>query len=115
MMNHETNSMTFITKKAEEVWFIDSGASNYMKSHGEWIREPREPEKPSYMERGDDVPFGEEGHMRYIKTVLYVPIVMENLVSVRKIVEQGMQVQLNRGGCFIEEKGHLVARGRREG
>ena len=40
---------------------------------------------------------------------------MKNLVSVGQIVEQGMQVPFNHGGCFIEKEGRLIARGWQEG
>ena len=77
------------------------------------------------MEIGDDtihpiqhvgnVPFGEEGNQTYIKNVLHVSTITKNMVSVGQIVEHGMQVRFNDGGCFIEKEGRLIARGRREG
>ena len=38
---HEANSMKQTTPRSDEVWYVDSGASNHMTSH-EWF---------SYMER----------------------------------------------------------------
>ena len=38
----------------EDVWYVDSGASNHMTSHGEWFKEMKDPEKPSFVEIGDD-------------------------------------------------------------
>ena len=77
------------------------------------------------METGDDtinpiqhvenVPFGEDNNQTYIKNVLHVPTRIKNLVSVSQIVEQVMQVQFHEGGCFIEKKGRIIARRRREG
>ena len=94
-------------------------------SHEEWFRELREPDRPGYVETGDDtthpirhignVPFGKEGEQTYIKNVLHVPTITKNLVSVGQIVEQGMQVRFNQGGCFIEKEGRLIARGQKEG
>ena len=78
-----------------------------------------------YVETGDDtihpiqhvgnVSFDEEGNWTYIKNILHVPTIMKNLVSVGQIVEQGMQVHFNHGGCFIEKEGHLISHGQREG
>ena len=84
-----------------------------MTSHEEWFRDLREPDRPDYVEAGDDtthsirhignVSFGKEGNQSYImiKNVLNVPPSL-------KIVEQGMQVQFDQGG-------QLIAHGRREG
>ena len=58
MMKHRENSMSASTSnsalKPEDVWFVDSGASNHMTSHKEWFLELREPERPGYVETGDD-------------------------------------------------------------
>ena len=96
-----------------------------MTSHQEGFRELREPERLGYVETGDDtthpirhignVPSDEEGKQTYIKNVLHVPTITKNLVSVGQIVEQGMQVRFNQGGCFIEKEGGLIVQGRREG
>ena len=96
-----------------------------MTSHQEWFWDLREPDRPCYVETGDDtthpirhvanVPFGKEGERTCIKNVLHVPTITKNLVSVGQIVEQGMQVRFNQGGCFIEKEGRVIARGRREG
>ena len=106
VMRHKANSMLASTwtstSNPEGIWFADSGASNHMTSHPEWFRELREPERPGYVETGDDtthpirhianVPFVQEGKQTYIKNVLHVPNITKNLVSVSQIVEQGMQV-----------------------
>ena len=36
-MKHKANSMVVNTSKSSEVWYVDSGASNHMKSHEEWF------------------------------------------------------------------------------
>ena len=91
------------------------------QSHEDWFRELRKPEQPGYVETGDDtihpiqhvgnVPFDEEGNQTYIKNVLHVPTITKNLDSVDHIVDQGMQVRFNDGGCFIEKEGCIIARG----
>ena len=105
----------------EDVWFVDSSASNHMTSHQEWFCKLREPERPGYVKTGDDtmhpirhignVPFGKEGKQTYIENVLHVSTITKNLVSVGQIVEQGMQVRFDHGGCFIKKEGRIIACG----
>ena len=123
-MRHKANTSLANTSTLEEVWFVDSGASNHMTSHEEWFSDLRTPDRPGYMETGDDtthtirhicnVPLG-KGNNNEIKNVLHIPIITNNLVSVSPIMEQGMQVRFNNGDCFIERNGRLIARGQREG
>ena len=87
----------------------------------EWFRELREPERPRYVETGDDtthpirhidnVLFGEEGKKTYIKNVLHVPTITKNLVSVGQMVEQGIQIRFDQDRCIIEKEGRIIARG----
>ena len=93
-------------------------------SHENWFRELQKPERSSYLETRDDtihpiqhvgnVSFRGEGNQTYINNVLHVLPITKNLVSVGQIVEQGMQVCLNEGGCFIKKEGRIIAHGRRE-
>ena len=48
-------------------------------------------------------------------SVLHVSTITKNLVLVRQIVDQGMQVRFTHLGCFIEEEGQIIAQGHREG
>ena len=120
-MTHRANSMMV----CEDVWFVGSGASHHMMSHQEWFRDLRTPDRPDYIETGDDtphpirhigdVPSGKEGEKTCIKNVLHVPTITKNLVSVDQIMEQGTQIRFNNEGCFIEKDDRLIAKGRREG
>ena len=78
----------------DDVWYVDLGASNHMTSRGEWFRELKDPESPGYVEIGDDtahlishtgsVPLSmQDGKMKYLHNVLYVPTITKNLVFVR--------------------------------
>ena len=105
-MKHRANSTSASTStnasNPEDLWFIDFGASNHMMSHQEWFQDLRVPDRPGYVETGDDtthpiwhvgnVPFGKEGEQTCIKNVLHVPTITKNLISVGQIVEQGMEV-----------------------
>ena len=101
VMGHEAYSMlaqaSTSASESNNVWFVDSGASNNMMSHEDWFREIHAPERPGYVETHPiqhirNVPFGNNGHQSYLKNLLHVPTITKNLISIGKIVEQGMQV-----------------------
>ena len=48
--------MAVNTSKPNEVWYVDSGASNYMKSEKEWFLYVEKPEQPGIVETGDETP-----------------------------------------------------------
>ena len=96
------------------MWYVDSGASNHMKNHEEWISRLEKPEQSGFVKTDDDtshpiehigdvplIHIGQEGRLR---NVLHVPMITKNLLSVGHIVDQGMQVRFTHLGCFIEEK-----------
>ena len=105
---------------------MDSGASNHMKNHEEWISRLEKPEQSGFVKTDDDtshpiehigdvplIHIGQEGRLR---NVLHVPMITKNLLSVGHIVDQGMQVRFTHLGCFIEEEeGHIIVQGRLEG
>jgi hypothetical protein len=37
------------------VWYLDSGASNHMFSHGEWFRDTKDLKTLGFVETGDDI------------------------------------------------------------
>ena len=118
-----------VPKIVENVWYVDSGASNHMTSHGEWFKEMQTLENPGYVETGDDtahpiahmgnVPLSlDDGKVKYLADVLHVPNITKNLVSVGQMVEQGLQVRFNTDGLYVEEykeHGKLVAQGKKIG
>ena len=53
-MQHMMNTVTADVSTKDDVWYVDSGASNHMTSCGEWFRELKDPETPGYVEIGDD-------------------------------------------------------------
>ena len=56
VMQHVMNSMPIdVASCKEDVWYVDSCASNHMTNHGEWFKEMKDPEKPRYVEIGDDI------------------------------------------------------------
>ena len=114
-MQHVINSASDDVVKCEnDVWYVDSGASNHMTSHGEWFKDMHDPYKPGFVETGDDtthpiahvgnVPlYMQDGKVKYLVDVFHVPAITKNLVSVGQMVEQGLQVCFNPDGCFVED------------
>ena len=125
MTRHEANSMKKTTPKSDEVWCIDSGVSNHMKSHKEWLSYLEKPEQPGVVATGDDpphpiknvgdVPLSHVGVKGNLMNMLHIPTITKNLVSIGQIVDQGMQVQFTHLGCFIKQEGQVIAQGCRDG
>ena len=67
-----------------------------MMSHEDWFRELRKPDRPSYVETGDNTthPIRQIGlgQQTYLKNYLHVPTITKILVSVSQIIEQDMQL-----------------------
>ncbi len=53
MMQHMANSMIGGVSD-NNVWYVDSKASNHMISDGEWFRDAKELKTPGFVETGDD-------------------------------------------------------------
>ena len=123
--------MSVITHYAgiKDVWYVDLGASNHLTYHQKQINEMKEPSKPGYVDTSDDtmhpiehvgnVPLSmHDGKKKNIADVLHVSTITKNLVLVGQMVEQGLQAQFNKHGCFVEDfkdKCRLVAKGNRVG
>jgi hypothetical protein len=37
------------------VWYVDSGTSNHMTSHGEWFKDTKDLKTLGFVETGDDI------------------------------------------------------------
>ena len=123
-----TNSMTS-AEECNDVWYVDSGASNHMTGHAGWMQDARKMEKLGFMETGDDtahpivqigkIPLSmQDGKKKYLSDVFHVPNITKNLVSVGQMVKQGLHVRFNPHGCFVEDmknKGRLIAKGKKKG
>ena len=102
VMKHKANQMGVRTTKLEEVWYIDSEASNHMMNHVEWFSSMEKLEQPGVVKIGHntvhpikhvgDVPLSHVEQKGLMRNVLHVPTIAKNLVSIRQIVDQGMQV-----------------------
>ena len=92
-MQHMVNSMTKNVVDCKNVWFVDSGASNHITSHGEQFSNVKNLEKLGYAKTSDDTthPITQVGKVplamqnestKYLSDVLHVPNITKNLVSV---------------------------------
>ncbi len=100
VMQHMVNS-TIGGVLDNNVWYVDSGASNHMTNHGEWFRDANDLKTPGFVETSDDtmhpitqigkVPLSmQDGQTKYLKDVLHVPTITKKLVSVGQMVGQGL-------------------------
>jgi len=97
VMQHMANSMIGGVSN-NNVWYVDSGASNHMTSHGKWFRDAKDLKTLRFVEIGVDTthPITKIGKVslsmqyrqtKYLKDVLHVPTITKNLVSVGQMVE----------------------------
>ena len=55
VVQHVMNSVAKnVSNCGDKLWYVDSGASNHMTSHGEWFKEMKQPAKLGYVEIRDD-------------------------------------------------------------
>mgnify|MGYP000650933772 FL=1 len=100
MTIHKANSMKKTFPKSDEVWYVDSGASNHMTCHKEWFSYLEKPMQPGVVATGEDTPhpianvdevsLSHVGQKGKLMNLLHVPTITKNLVSVEQIVDQGM-------------------------
>ena len=114
IMQHLMNTRTAENPTKDDVWYVDSGASNHMTSRGEWFRDMRKPEVSGFVQTGDDTahPIAHVGDVplntqdeksKYLADVLHVPNITKNLVFVGQMVEQVLQVCFNPLGYYVED------------
>ena len=76
-------------RRFNEVWYVDSGASNHMTSHEEWFLYVEKPEQPGVVEIGEDtphliehlseIPLSHVGQKGKVMNVLHIPKITKNL------------------------------------
>jgi hypothetical protein len=55
VVQHMLNTVAAnVSTNADNVWYVDSGASNHMTYHGEWFRDVKNLEKLGFVKTGDD-------------------------------------------------------------
>jgi hypothetical protein len=88
-MQHMANSMIRGVSD-NNVWYVNSRASNHMTSHGEWFRDTRDLKTLRFVKIGDDithlitqigkVPLSmQDGQTKYLKYVFHVPTITKKI------------------------------------
>lgn len=99
-----------------ELWYLDTGCSNHMTSHKQWLCDldtTRKTKVPFADDRtlcaegiGNIVIKMRDGKTTLIENVLYVPDMKCNLLSIVQLVEKGFTVAMKQDatGMFDPEK-----------
>lgn len=130
----EENAVAFMTgdcsQRSSVNWFLDSGATDHMVNDIRLFRNLKKNQKPikiAVAKQGEtleaecigDIDIISEVNGKHLKipiqNVLYVPNLLQNLFSIRKIEEKGMKIVFYDSQVHIYNKGDLVAKGNRNG
>ncbi|XP_019464289.1 PREDICTED: uncharacterized protein LOC109362714 [Lupinus angustifolius] len=90
------------TKSHSEFWYLDSGCSNHMTNHKEWLKDFDSTNRSrvkfaddsslSAKGAGNVVIMRENGSKAIVSNVLYVPKMKYNLLSIGQLIEKGFSV-----------------------
>lgn len=118
--NEEKNSKAMITMGNENDWYLDSGASCHMTPYRNKLKNTSESkiksiitannEKINVCSTGNTMVNIDDKDIE-IKNVLFVPKLCANLLSVKKIVDNGNKVIFNKNNCTIyNEKNEIITK-----
>ena len=90
-------------RSSDEIWYIDSGCSNHMTGHREWLVDLDERKKSTvrfsynrFIQAegvGNVVVTKQDGKQAIISDVLYVPGMKSNLIIMGQLLEKGYSVR----------------------
>ena len=119
MEKNEENSKLFMTHSqvndiSNDIWFLDSGCSNYILGIRSMFRDIDETHKLK-VRLGDNKQIQVEGKgtievktnqgkVKYVDNVLFVPTLSQNLLSVGQLIDDGYSVIFEDGSCTIKDK-----------
>ena len=99
-----------------EIWYLDSGCSNHMTSHREWLIHFDKSRKSQIRfddnkiiqakGTGDILIRRKDGNQAMIKDVLYVPATKSNLISIGQLIEKGFSMNLHQGILELYDPKH---------
>ncbi|XP_019433850.1 PREDICTED: uncharacterized protein LOC109340583 [Lupinus angustifolius] len=99
----------------DESWYLDSGCSNHMTSHKEWLTDfnPSRKSKVRFADdstlkvegTGDVVVVRKNGSNALITDVLFIPGLKCNLLSIGQLVQKGFSATMKDGHCEIYDGG----------
>lgn len=121
----ESNAFSAVlssTDLSKQCWYLDSGASQHMTPHHEWLRNVRPSTTKQIsvannqkmdVDTVGDMTININGRSIDVKDVLCVPDLAANLLSVSRITIMGNKVSFAVDGCSIfNEKNELLTRAR---
>ncbi|XP_019438978.1 PREDICTED: uncharacterized protein LOC109344682 [Lupinus angustifolius] len=101
---------TTISKLRNDIWYIDSGCSNHVTGHKDWLVnfDPTKRNKVKFadnrvvtVEGTGDIPLRmQDGRRALITDVLFAPNIKTNLISIGQLHEKGLNMELHNG--FLE-------------
>ena len=99
-MKHKANSMKVNSSKLNEVYYVDSRASNHVMNHEEWFSYLEKPEQSGVVEIDDntshpiehisDIPLRYVDQKGRLMNIMHVPTMTKNLMSIGQIANQRM-------------------------
>ena len=99
-----------------EIWYLDSGCSNHMTSHREWLIHFDKSRKSQIRfadnriiqaeGTGDILIRRKDGNKAMIKDVLYVPAMKSNLISIGQLIEKSFSMNLHQGILELYDPKH---------
>lgn len=115
----ETNFLFLVGGKSAKGWIIDSGATRHVVHDKEFFTELDETYRSSVelangqaagvngIGKGNLTFMGENGciYSAVVAEVLYAPKLVGNILSVRRLVKNGFNIEFNDRGCQISYKG----------
>ncbi|GAU36409.1 hypothetical protein TSUD_38770 [Trifolium subterraneum] len=101
-----------------DYWFLDTGCSNHMTSHKEWLIDIN-PSKKSKIRFADDRTLQVEGMGKMVITrddgknvimedVLYVPGIKSNLLSIGQLIQKGFEVKMKNNSLSLFDTNHKL-------
>ncbi|GAU50483.1 hypothetical protein TSUD_409690 [Trifolium subterraneum] len=101
-----------------DYWFLDTGCSNHMTSHKEWLIDIN-PSKKSKVRFADDRTLHAEGMGKMVITrddgknvimedVLYVPGMKSNLLSIGQLIQKGFEVKMKNNSLSLFDTNHKL-------
>ena len=114
-MAEEVCTACLSSTQTNEVWYIESGASNHMTTHKHYFSNLSEKEFGFEILLGDDYAYHpkgvgtvrferESGKPLYLSGVLYIPGLKKNLVSVSALEDKGYKVSFKERRSYIRPK-----------
>lgn len=105
--NEQTSYASAFLAAQDQQWIVDSGASNHMCRDRSLYKNLKDYNNKITIANNTTLPCKGVGDVsldcsvRNLNNVLYIPGISVNLLSVSKLVQQGLTITFNRDGCYF--------------